>query len=85
VMRDRAYVEKVIGALQFVRDQVGPLARAGVPLAEAAKRIDVTAMKSAFTGDDAWLSYLMDPVFTRALIANAWKEARGEPVIQGKG
>jgi glyoxylase-like metal-dependent hydrolase (beta-lactamase superfamily II) len=85
VMRDRAYIEKVIAALETVRAQVGPLARAGVPLAEVRKRVDVAAMKRSFTGDDAWLAFLMDAVFTNDLISNAWKEARGEPVIQGKG
>jgi glyoxylase-like metal-dependent hydrolase (beta-lactamase superfamily II) len=85
VMRDRAYVEQLVAALQTVRDQVGPLARADVPLAEVRKRVDLTAMKRGFTGDDAWLAFLIDAVFTNDLVSNAWKEARGEAVIQGKG
>ena len=80
-----AYVKQVIAALQTVRDQVGPLARANVPLDEVRKRIDLSAMQAGFTGDDAWLKTLIGAVFTGDLVANAYKEARGETVIQGKG
>jgi len=85
VMTDRAYVEKLIAALETVRAQVGPLAKADVPLAEVRKRVDLTAMKAGFTGDDAWLKFLIDAVFTGDLVSNAYKEARGETVVQGKG
>jgi glyoxylase-like metal-dependent hydrolase (beta-lactamase superfamily II) len=85
VMTDRAYVEKVVAALDTVRAQVAPLAKADVPLAEVRKRVDLTAMKAGFTGDDPWLKSLIDAVFTGDLIGNAYGEARGEAVIQGKG
>jgi len=85
VMTDRAYVEKVVAALETVRAQVAPLAKADVPLAEVRKRVDLTATKTGFTGGDPWLKSLIDAVFAGDLIANAYKEARGEAVIQGKG
>jgi glyoxylase-like metal-dependent hydrolase (beta-lactamase superfamily II) len=85
VQTDHAYVGKVIAALEAVRAQVGPLAKANVPLAEVRKRVDLAAMKASFTGGDPWLSLLIDAVFTGDLVSNAYKEARGEPVIQGKG
>jgi glyoxylase-like metal-dependent hydrolase (beta-lactamase superfamily II) len=85
VMTDRAYVEKVVASLETVRAQVGPLAKAGVPLAEVRKRIDLASMKTGFTGDDPWLKFLIDAVFTGDLVSNAYKEARGEEVVQGKG
>lgn len=85
VQTDRTYIEKVIAALETVRSQVAPLAEADVPLDEVRKRVDLAAMKSSFTGGDPWLSFLIDAVFTGDLISNAYKEARGEPVIQGKG
>ncbi|MGZ5948281.1 MAG: hypothetical protein ACXWKV_17050, partial [Caulobacteraceae bacterium] len=66
-------------------DQVGPLARADVPLDEVRKRIDLAALQAGFTGDDAWLKTLIGSVFTADLVANAYKEARGETVVQGKG
>jgi glyoxylase-like metal-dependent hydrolase (beta-lactamase superfamily II) len=85
VLTDRAYVKKVIAALETVRAQVGPLAKAGMPLADVRKRIDLASMKTGFTGGDPWLEVLVDGVFTGDLISNAYKEARGEEVIQGKG
>ena len=85
VMTDRAYVEKVVAALETVHVQVAPLAKADVPLAEVRKRVDLTATKTGFTGGDPWLKSLIDAVFAGDLIANAYKEARGEAVIQGKG
>jgi glyoxylase-like metal-dependent hydrolase (beta-lactamase superfamily II) len=84
-MTDRAYVDKLVAALETVRAQVGPLARADVPLEEVRKRVDLAAMTADFAGDDAWRRSLLNAVFTHDLIANAYKEARGETVIQGKG
>lgn len=84
-MTDRAYVEKVIAALETVRAQVAPLAKAGVPLAEVRKRVDLAAMKAGFTGGDPWLGFVIDAVFTGDVVANAYKEALGEEVVQGKG
>jgi glyoxylase-like metal-dependent hydrolase (beta-lactamase superfamily II) len=84
VMRDRAYVDKMIAALQTVHDQVAPLAKAGVPLDDVRKRVDLAAMKRGFTGDDAWLAVLLEVFFTRDLITSTWKEARGEAEVQGQ-
>ena len=75
VMTDRAYVDKVIAALQTVRSQVAPLAKADVPLAEVRKRVDLAAVTADFAGDDPWLKTLLNSVFTADLISNAYKEA----------
>jgi len=82
VMRDRVYVDTMISALETVRTQVGPLAKAGVPLDDVQKRLDLDAMRRSFTGGDAWLDLLLNAFFTRDLITSAWKEARGEAVVQ---
>ncbi|HEY8573640.1 MBL fold metallo-hydrolase [Phenylobacterium sp.] len=79
---DRAYVGKLIAALETVRGQVAPLK--DLPLAEVRKRVNLTSVKAGFTGDDPWLGFLIDAVFTGDLISNAWREARGEHVVQGK-
>ena len=81
--RDRAYIGKVVAALEAVRGQVAPLKN--LPLEEARRRVDLKAVKAGFTGADPWLEFLIDAVFTGDLISNAWKEARGEEVVQGKG
>jgi len=82
VMRDRAYVDAMIAALETVRAQVGPLAKAGVPLDDVQKRVDLAAVRRSFAGDDAWLGLLLNAFFTRDLVTSAWKEARGEAVLQ---
>lgn len=85
VQTDRVYVDKLIAALESVRAQVGPLSRADVPLDDVRKRIDLSAVRRDFAGDDPWLGFLFGAVFSRDLVSNAYKEARGEAVIQGKG
>ncbi|UTP39523.1 MBL fold metallo-hydrolase [Phenylobacterium sp. LH3H17] len=82
---DRAYLDRLIAALESVRAQVAPLAKADLPLDEVRRRIDLEPIRKAFAGDDPWLRYVLSAVFTGDLIANAYKEARGETVIQGKG
>lgn len=85
VETDRTYVDKLIAALGDVRAQVAPLAKADVPLDEVRKRIDLKPLRGAFAGDDPWLGFLFGAVFAGDLVSNAYKEARGEAVIQGKG
>ncbi len=80
---DHAYLDRVIGALQSVRDQVGPLAAQGLSLEETRKRIRLDEIRRAFAGDDAWYGFLMDNVFLGALVANAYAEAKGLPIVQG--
>lgn len=85
VQKDRAYLDKVRATLEAVRAQVAPLAKADVPLAEVRKRVNLEKIRRDFAGDDPWLRYVLDAVFTGDLVSNAYKEARGEPVVQGKG
>lgn len=82
---DRQYLDRLIGALESVRAQVAPLAKAGLPLEEVRRRVELEPIRQAFAGDDPWLRHVLSVVFTGDLIANAYKEARGEAVIQGKG
>lgn len=84
-LHDRAYVDQVIAALETVRAQVGPLAKAGAPLDEVRRRVDLKAVTAGFTHGDPWLGVILGAVFTGDLISNAYKEARGEEVVQGKG
>lgn len=82
---DRAYADKLIATLTELRAQVAPLARAGVPLEEVRKQVDLEPVRARFAGEDPWSRSLIGAVFTGDLISNLYKEARGEPVIQGKG
>ncbi|MFN3521209.1 MAG: MBL fold metallo-hydrolase [Phenylobacterium sp.] len=82
---DRAYLDRLIAALAEVRARVGPLARSGASLEEVRRQADLSGVRRAFAGDDAWIRFLMDAVCLNDLVANAYKEARGETVVQGKG
>lgn len=84
-MSDFAYVDRLISALADVRTQVAAQVAAGADLDATRKAVDLEAVRAAFAGDDPWLRNLIDAVFTADLVSNAWKEARGETVVQGKG
>ncbi|QUD87943.1 MBL fold metallo-hydrolase [Phenylobacterium montanum] len=84
VETDRAYLDKLTGAIQAVRDQVGPLAAKGLSLEEVRKQTDFTALQTVFGGDDDWDRAQTRGFFIEALVSNAYKEARGEPIIQGR-
>jgi len=82
-MRDRAYVDKVIAALEDVRAQVGPLAAKGLPTADIAKQTNFETLKSDFAGNDPWKRFLLNAFFLGSIVKNAAAEARGEPIVQG--
>ena len=48
-------------------------------------RVDLEAQARAFTGGDPWLERWFDQFWTRPIVASAYKEARGEPIVQSLG
>jgi glyoxylase-like metal-dependent hydrolase (beta-lactamase superfamily II) len=83
VQTDAAYIDRLILTLEEVRAQVLPLK--DLPLEEVRKKVALKPIAERFAGDDPWLRTLMGAVFLGDLVSNAWKEARGEAVVQGKG
>lgn len=81
-MRDAAYLDRLIALLTTLRAQIAPLAAENVTPSEAAARIDLSAQRAGFVGDDPWLARWFDSYFTNAIIPSALKEARGEPIAQ---
>lgn len=85
VQTDELYVAKLVRALTELRAAVAPLAKLGIELGEARKRIDLAALRRIFvTDDDGWGRVLFSSVFLEAIVSNAWREARGEPIEQGR-
>ena len=82
---DRSYLAKVDAALADVQAQVAPLAAQGLPLAEVAKRIDASGQGARFAGDDPWLRQWFQQYWVTPIVASAYKEARGESIVQGLG
>lgn len=84
VQTDTAYVERVISALRDVRAQVAPLAAQGLTLEEVHKRTNFEGLIADFSGGDPWEAFAFKNFFLGAIVSNAYKEARGEPIVQGE-
>lgn len=83
-MRDAAYLDRLIATLTDIRAQVGPLARQGLTLAQVRERVDFTAQTDIF-GTTPRLRGGFQSLWLTPMVENAWKEARGEPIVQGEG
>lgn len=79
---DRVYLGKLAAALIDVRARVAPLARQGLPLTEVQRRISVDADAARFAGGDPWLHQWLRDYWLNPIIASAYKEAKGEPIVQ---
>jgi hypothetical protein len=71
--------------LEEVRRQVAPLAAGGLPLKDVQAKIDLSTLSRAFTRGDAWRERWFDQYWTKPIVASAYKEAKGEPIVQGFG
>lgn len=76
------YIDKLIAAIRDVRAQVGPLAKAGIPLEDIRKKVDF-AKSIALFGSTATDNANLQGLFFDPMIGNAYKEALGEPIEQG--
>ena len=81
---ERVYLDKLVAAISDVRAQVAPLAKMGMPLEEVRKKVDF-AKSIALFGDTPRIRANAQTLFFDPMVSNAYKEARGEPIIQGEG
>jgi glyoxylase-like metal-dependent hydrolase (beta-lactamase superfamily II) len=79
---DTTYLDRLIGTLRDVRAQVGPLARQGLTLEQVRERVDYSAQTDLF-GDTPRNRRLFDAFWLTPITESAWREARGEPIVQG--
>ena len=81
---DTVYIDRLIASIEDIRAQVGPLAKQGLSLEEASKKVDFARTTATFVTTDAlsrrFKAYWLDP-----MTENAWKEAKGLPIVQGEG
>ena len=82
--RDRAYLDKLIVAIGDIRAKVAPLAKAGVKQDEIKAKVDWAATIAPF-GDTPRNKANFEGLFIDPMIPNAYKEALGQPIIQGEG
>lgn len=84
-MRDRTHLEKLSRALTSVHTQVTSLIAAGASLDEVRQRGDWKSVRAIFVPDeDGWGRRLFSNVFLGAIVSNAYKEAKGEAIVQGR-
>ena len=81
---DLSYLDKLVIAITDVRAQVGPLAKSGMPLEEVRKKVDFSKSIAMF-GTNPRIRANAQSLFFDPMIPSAYKEARGEPIIQGEG
>jgi glyoxylase-like metal-dependent hydrolase (beta-lactamase superfamily II) len=81
---DTAYIDQLIGSIEDIRSQVGPLARQGLSLEEVGKRVDFSRYRDLF-GTTERQKTLFKAYWTDPMTENAWKEAKGLPIKQGEG
>jgi glyoxylase-like metal-dependent hydrolase (beta-lactamase superfamily II) len=82
---DRAQIDRIIAALNDVRRQVAPLAAAGLSVAQVQANVNLDADAMAFVGDDPWLRKWFKSFWAAPIVASAYKEAKGEPIVQSLG
>ena len=81
---DGVYLDRLAAAISDIREQVMPLAKAGLPLEEVRKRVDFTKSIETF-GTTQRVKANMQSLFFEPMIGSVYKEARGEPIVQGEG
>jgi glyoxylase-like metal-dependent hydrolase (beta-lactamase superfamily II) len=83
--RDRAYLDRLEAAIVEIRGQVGELARQGLSLEETRKRLDLAKQADGFVGDDPWLRRWFFEYWVGPFATSAYKEAKGQPIVQSLG
>lgn len=80
---DSAYLDKLTKAITDIRAKVGPVAKSGVPLGEVRGKLDFANLVELF-GDTPRNRQNLENFFIVPMMSNAYKEALGQPIIQGE-
>ncbi|MBC7987620.1 MAG: MBL fold metallo-hydrolase [Sphingomonadaceae bacterium] len=81
---DSAYVDRLVATITDIRTQVGALAAQRLTLEQVRERVDFSAQTAIF-GPTNRRRVAFEGLWLRPMIENAWKEARGIPIVQGEG
>ena len=83
-MTDSSYLDRLATAISDIRAKVAPLAQQGVPVDQVRAKLDFTAITDLW-GDNPRNRLNFENLFIVPMIPNAYKEALGQPIIQGEG
>ena len=81
---DSSYLDKLVVALNDLRSQVMPLAKAGMPLEEVRKKVDFAKTTELF-GTTPRVRTNLQSLFFDPMTGSVYKEALGQPIVQGEG
>lgn len=81
---DSGYIDRLIATLTDIRTQVGALAAQGLTLNQVRERVDFSAQTAIF-GSSPRRRAGFQPNWLNPMIENAYKEAKGIPIVQGEG
>jgi hypothetical protein len=79
---DRAQLNRILAALEDVRGQVAMLVAKGLTLDQVRAKVDLSRQKQSFVDDDPWLGRWFDDFWTIPIVTSAYREAKGEPIVQ---
>jgi glyoxylase-like metal-dependent hydrolase (beta-lactamase superfamily II) len=79
---DRVQIDRLERTLKDVRAQVAPLAAQGLTLEQVHAKVDLSADAKLFVGSDPWLNKWFKAFFADLIVTSAYKEAKGEPIVQ---
>lgn len=79
---DSVYLDRLSATIRDVRAQVGALAGQGLTIDEVRKRVDFSAQTEMF-GTTPRLKRGFETLWLTPMIENAWREAKGLPIVQG--
>jgi glyoxylase-like metal-dependent hydrolase (beta-lactamase superfamily II) len=85
VLGDDAYVRLLIELLEETRRQVQGAVNEGLSLEETRKRVDLAPFRRPLAGDDYWRGRAFDEFYLQPAVGQAFKEAKGEPIVEGSG
>lgn len=81
---DSTYLDKLVAAMTDIRAKVAPVAKHGVPIDQVRAKVDFKEISDLF-GDTPRNRLNFENLFIVPMIPNAYKEALGQPIIQGEG
>ena len=81
---DAAYLDRLIATIADIRAQVGPLAQQGLSLEETRQRVNFAPSLEQW-GTTPRLRSTFEGYWLTPMVENAWREARGLPIVQGGG
>ena len=83
VLRDGKYVDKLSAALTEVKRQVSDLVDSRKSLDQVRKDVNLDGLRDAFDDGDDWNRARFGDFFLDPIVGNAYKEVKGEPIVQG--